>query len=154
MVKEGQAVCRFLAPNLKYEKECQALEKKAIDQKLGCKWGNFQKELFSDSKTQLKKDEIVQACKAKNYIGQRKYVEGFVVAVTRSKKNNIFLNFERPYPNQCFSAVIFASSLHRFPKDPEILYLKKKVRVFGEIKEYKGKPEIILESQNQIEILE
>jgi len=28
------------------------------------------------------------------------------------------------------------------------------VRVFGKVKEYQGKPEIILENQNQVEILE
>jgi DNA/RNA endonuclease YhcR with UshA esterase domain len=33
-------------------------------------------------------------------------------------------------------------------------FLFKKVRVFGKVKEYQGKPEIILENQNQIEVLE
>ena len=144
LVKEGEAVCRFLKPNLKYKEVCEKLEKEAIKKKIGCKW---KKEIKGEYQT-------ISACKAKNYIGEIAFVEGNVVSTYRSAKNNIFLNFERPYPNQCFSAVIFSSNLSKFPENPEKIYDKKKVRVFGKIKEYRGKPEIILESQNQIEILE
>lgn len=143
LVEKGEAVCRFEPPNLKYQKECEEKEKKAREKKLGCKW---QERKFTE--------KAIEACKAKNYIGQRKVIEDYVVSTFRSKKNNVFLNFGKPYPNQCFSAIIFGSALHRFPFDPEVFYLKKKVRIFGEIKEYKGRPEIIIENPNQIELIE
>lgn len=145
LIKEGEAVCRFLEPNLKYKERCQKLEKEAIKKKVGCKW--------AERKLEKPEVEIVSACQAKKHIGKIVFVEGKVVSTYRSPKNNIFLNFERPYPNQCFSAVIFSSALSRFPKDPEDFYFQKRVRIFGEIKEYKGKPEIILESERQIEII-
>jgi DNA/RNA endonuclease YhcR with UshA esterase domain len=76
------------------------------------------------------------------------------VGVHRSKKNHIFLNFEKPYPNQCFTAVIFASTLYsNFGSFNERSYLGKTVQVSGFIKEYKGKPEIILNYPDQIKVL-
>ena len=63
-----------------------------------------------------------------------------------------FLNFHKDY-SRFFTAVIFASAFSRFPVTPESYYLGKKVRVSGYIKEYRGKPEIILEYPDQIEIL-
>jgi endonuclease YncB( thermonuclease family) len=39
MVKEGEAVCRFYSPNIKYKDKCQEMEKAAIKEKRGCKWG-------------------------------------------------------------------------------------------------------------------
>lgn len=38
MVQDGEAICRFLAPNTKYQKECQAMEKSAMKERKGCKW--------------------------------------------------------------------------------------------------------------------
>jgi micrococcal nuclease len=52
-----------------------------------------------------------------------------------------------------FTAIIFASVFSRFPANPENYYHGKKVRVSGKIKEYQGKPEIILNNPAQIEIL-
>jgi micrococcal nuclease len=144
LVKEGEAVCRFQKPNLKYREICEKLEKEAIENKVGCKW---------KGKVESKKIKVISACKAKKHIGEIVFVEGKVVSTYRSTKDNVFLNFEKPYPNQCFSAVIFNSNLSKFPEKPEEFYQDKKVKVFGEIREYKGKPEIILESQNQIEVL-
>jgi len=54
---------------------------------------------------------------------------------------------------QRVTAVIFASAFPRFPANPENYYYGKKVRVSGNIKEYNGKPEIILNDPSQIEIL-
>ena len=38
MVKEGEAICRFYAPNLKYKENCEKIEKISIREKRGCKW--------------------------------------------------------------------------------------------------------------------
>jgi len=145
LVKEGEAVCRFLAPNFKYEKECQLLEKEAIEKKVGCKWS---KEVLGEN------IKTVFACKTKKHIGETVFVEGKIVSVFRSKKNNVFLNFEKDYPHQCFTAVIFSSDLYRFPENLEKIFEGKRVRVFGKIQEYKKKPEIILQTPSQIEILD
>jgi len=62
------------------------------------------------------------------------------------------LGFEKAYPNQCLTAVIFSSDLYKFVQSPEDYYSNKTVRIMGKVKEYEGRPEIILETPNQIEI--
>ncbi len=87
---------------------------------------------------------------AKHY-GEYATVEGTIVATHNSGKA-CFLNFHPDY-KRYFTAVIFASAFPRFPANPESYYYGKKVRVSGYIKEYKGKPEIILNDPSKIEIL-
>ncbi|MBC7074065.1 thermonuclease family protein [Candidatus Parcubacteria bacterium] len=140
LVQEGLAVCRNDSRELKYERECKEKEREAIEKKIGCKWQEIQ---FSNVKK-------VSACAAKKYYGERVLVEGKVVQITQSKNNTLFLNFEKKYPHQCFSAVIFSADLQRFPKDLREKLLNKTVKIFGPIQEYKGKPEIILKHPNQI----
>jgi len=54
---------------------------------------------LTDDKTGLK---VIGAYQAGNYYGKEVIVEGKVVDTYRLKKNNVFLNFGKPYPNQCF----------------------------------------------------
>jgi len=50
--------------------------------------------------------------------------------------------------------VIFPDAWPKFPGPPEELFLDKKVRVKGLVKEYQGAPEIIVEEPEQIEVVE
>ncbi|MDD8019915.1 MAG: OB-fold nucleic acid binding domain-containing protein [Acidobacteriota bacterium] len=88
---------------------------------------------------------------AADYYGQTVRVRGKVVAANNTGKV-CFLNFHRNW-KRYFTVVIFASSFSRFPESPEKLYLNKDIRVYGRIKEYQGKPEIIVDSPEQIEII-
>jgi hypothetical protein len=94
----------------------------------------------------------IDACQARNYYGKEVIVEGRVVANYLSKKNNLFLNFGNPYPNQCFSVVIFNFDLSKFGVGSEKYYDQKTVRIRGKIQEYQGRPEIILKEPLQIEV--
>ncbi|MER2598546.1 MAG: phospholipase D-like domain-containing protein [Caldilineales bacterium] len=85
------------------------------------------------------------------YLGQRLVVEGEVVRVYNSGKA-AFLNFAEQYQGQ-FSVVIFAADFGQWPKPPDEVYLGQRVRVRGKIKEYKGAPEMVVESPQQIEIV-
>lgn len=88
---------------------------------------------------------------AASYYGQTVRVRGTVVAANNTGKV-CFLNFHRNW-KRYFTAVIFASDFDRFPGPPEKLYLNREVRVYGLVREYQGKPEIIVESPEQIEII-
>lgn len=88
---------------------------------------------------------------ADKYYGSSMTVEGEIV-LARNTGKVCFLNFHRNY-KRYFTAVIFESDFSRFPSSPEEYYLNKKVRVRGLIKEYNGKPEIVLNSPSQIEII-
>ena len=142
----------------KYKEEITLAEKEAISKKVGCKWGSPKSaeaaslasfENITSEKTGLEK---VFACNAGNYYGKEMIVEGKIVAAYRSKTNTVFLNFEKAYPNQCFTGVIFSSDLYKFVQKPETYYVDKTVRIRGKIKEYQGKPEIILNDPSQIEV--
>ncbi len=88
---------------------------------------------------------------AGNYYGQKVRVRGRVVAASNTGRV-CFLNFHRNW-RRYFTVVIFASSFDRFPEPPEKYYLGREIRVLGVVKEYRGKPEIVVESPEQIEIL-
>jgi len=88
---------------------------------------------------------------AENHYGKYMTVDGMIVSAKCLPKV-CFLNFDRDY-RKTFTAVIFASDLSKFPPNPDLYFLNKKVRVTGIIKEYKGKPEIILKKPDQIKIV-
>lgn len=103
-----------------------------------------------DKASPQKSGNVISWEDAGSHIGEYVTVEGTVVAAYNSGKA-CFLNFHPNY-RIYFTAVIFASSFNRFPSNPERYYLNKRVQVTGRIKEYKGKPEIILNDPSQITI--
>ncbi|MEE9117019.1 MAG: OB-fold nucleic acid binding domain-containing protein, partial [Calditrichia bacterium] len=88
---------------------------------------------------------------AGNYIGKYMSVEG-KIARTHNSGKACFLNFHNNW-TRYFSLVIFDNVFHRFPEKPEEFYLDKFVRVTGKIKMFRGRPEIVLNSPEQIEII-
>ncbi len=88
---------------------------------------------------------------AKHY-GKYCTVEGTIV-LTKNTGKVCFLNFHRNW-RKYFTVVIFADYFADFPPHPETYYMKKSVRVTGLIKKYKGKPEMIIDSPAQIEVLD
>lgn len=154
LVKEGLVIARLSPENVKYREEITAAEKEARENRIGCKWGGLEPNETQWSKltSNITGLRVINACDARNYIGKEKIVEGQIVDGYKSRTNTVFLNFEKPYPNQCFTAVIFSSNLVNFPENPQNYYKGKIVRVRGIIKEYEGKPEIILKNSSQIEI--
>jgi len=82
------------------------------------------------------------------HVGETVSVRGRVVAVFTSRNYNVFLNFDRPYPNQTFQGVIFRAATAAFGNPRQ--YEGQEVVVTGRIKLYNGKPEIILDSPSQI----
>jgi DNA/RNA endonuclease YhcR with UshA esterase domain len=95
--------------------------------------------------------ETIAAKETGDYIGKNVIVKGYVADVVIRPKVN-YLNFDKKYPDQTFTAVIF-------PKDAEnfndlYAYKNKNVRVKGKIELYRGKPQIIINTPEQIEITE
>lgn len=72
--------------------------------------------------------------------------------VSKSEDATTFLNFQKPYPNTPFTAVIFASSLDKFNFSPSEYYKGKNICVTGKVKIFKGKPEIVISSPDQIKL--
>ena len=93
---------------------------------------------------------VVSDTEAAAHVGQMATVQGLVADVYVSQKGDVFLNFENPYPNEVFSGVVFASSAGQFGDLTS--YQGKQVQVTGVIRLYKGRPEIILQSPDQLRI--
>lgn len=106
---------------------------------------------FPESQQPISPTQVIPWQDAAKYYGKYITVEGTIIATHNSGKA-CFLNFHPDY-NRYFGVVIFESAFSCFPKNPENYYYGKKVRVSGVIKEYKGKPEIILDDPSQIKIL-
>src|ERR1700676_3798045 len=94
----------------------------------------------------------LSASEAKEHFGENATVCGDVVSTrfaASSKGQPTFLNFDKPYPNQIFTVVIWGSNRSKF-KTPEEDYKDKKICVFGKITAYDGLPEIIADDPKQI----
>lgn len=88
---------------------------------------------------------------AGDHIGEEAIVTGKVVDAYNSGKA-CFLNFHEDWRNH-FSVVIFAKNFNRFDGPPETIFKGAEVRVRGEIKEFQGRSEIIVDGPDQIEIV-
>jgi micrococcal nuclease len=144
MLKQGYAEARYLPDPLReyYIK----LEMKAEIAKAGL----WSKNIFQPRSNLKWEDKIpiIDWSDAENYYNQYVIVRGTIVD-TFNSGTVCFLNFDT---NQFFTAVIFASDFLGFPFIPEIFYLGKPVYIIGIIKEYKGSPEIIVKTPQQIRI--
>ncbi len=151
MVSSGIAVARF---SKKYNQEIALAEKDAQKNNIGCKWKKTNKKTNYTWRNLLPKKglKLVQACQTNKYIGKKVIIEGMVAEVFVSKNGNVFLNFSKPYPDQCFSVVIFKELAEKFDKNIENRYYRRKVRILGIVKEYHNRPEIVLTDPSQIEI--
>ena len=56
------------------------------------------------------------------------------------------------YPDNPFTFVIFAENRKKFNYKPEEFLVDKQVCVTGEIKEFRGKPQIIVTDSTQVKI--
>ena len=89
---------------------------------------------------------------ASAHIGQTATVCGVVASAKyayRSKGQPTLLNLDEPYPRQIFTALIWGNDRPAFGA-PETTYSGKNICVTGRIKNYRGKPEIIVRTPSQI----
>ncbi len=92
----------------------------------------------------------VSAAQAAAHIGKQVTVTG-VVAQVSIRPSRVFLNFDKAYPNNEFTAVIRANLTNEFDDLPGLK--GKPVAVKGKLVEYNGKPEMELTSKSQLKLL-
>jgi hypothetical protein len=63
-----------------------------------------------------------------------------------------FLNFDAPYPDQSFTAIIWGNNRHLWEHPPEQLYADRRVCVTGSIRLHEERPQIIVRSPGRIAI--
>jgi hypothetical protein len=85
---------------------------------------------------------------AASHVSQTVTIQGTVSGVHVSDKGTVFINFGPPYPNQDFTAVIFASAAPQFGDVKR--FTGRKLSVTGPISVWKGKPETIVRAPSQL----
>ena len=79
-------------------------------------------------------------------VASTKYVES-------AKGKPTYLNFDHPYPNQTFTAIVTEGARAKFKDAPETTFKEKNVCVTGLISaNSRGKPQIMIEDPSQIRI--
>jgi len=91
----------------------------------------------------------ISASQAAAHVGKSATVTGAVAQVTIREKL-VYLNLDKPFPDSPFSAVIFARSTNQFDNLPALK--GRNVEITGMIEEYRGKPQIVLESKSQLKV--
>jgi hypothetical protein len=92
------------------------------------------------------------ATEAKDHIGETATVCGQVASTrfaSSTKGRPTFLNLDKPYPDQIFTALIWGENRAKFGK-PEDDYKDKHICVTGKITEYRGAPEIVVSEPEQV----
>jgi len=72
--------------------------------------------------------------------------------VSTGKSETTHINFGEPFPRHSFSLVIFQRDAESFSYKPAEYLANKKLCITGEVKMYKGKPEIIVNNEKQIRV--
>lgn len=109
--------------------------------------------IFAVSVSAAMQNKLTPADAAK-HIGEQATVCGTVASARyaeRSNKKPTFLNLDKAFPNQIFTAVIFEADRAKFG-EPEKELLNKKICVSGKIQEFQGKPEIVLTDEKQLKV--
>jgi hypothetical protein len=82
----------------------------------------------------------LSASEAKQHVGEQAIVCGIVETARfaeRTRGQPTFLNFDKPYPDQIFTVVIWGENRSKFGS-PEAKYSRKRICVAGTIKEYRN----------------
>ena len=92
----------------------------------------------------------ITTAELKSSIGNKVILKAYIADVTVREKV-AYLNFDGKYPKNTGSVTIFAANFDKFGDMTK--YKNKNVEVTGYLSEYQGKPQIILNSPEQIKIL-
>ena len=98
-----------------------------------------------------KKSDVLPASDAKSKVGDTVTIEAKVAEVNKTEKI-VRINLGARFPKQELTLVIFSANFSKF-EDVEKLE-GKTVRVTGKITEYQKRPQIVLETKEQLKVQE
>jgi DNA/RNA endonuclease YhcR with UshA esterase domain len=106
------------------------------------------------SKTEPAKAEEpakIGAAEAAKYVDKTMIVTGKVAQVT-IRERLVYVNLDKAFPDSPFTLVVFARATNQFG---DLSKLKdKNVEAKGKVEDYRGKPQIVLSSSNQLTVIE
>ena len=96
----------------------------------------------------LAETQTISPADAKTHVGQIVTVEGAVGNISAGRTGTTFIDVGGRFPDNNFAAVIFAADRSKFPDLKA--FDGKIVDITGPVSLYRGKPEIILKSADQM----
>lgn len=90
--------------------------------------------------------KIYTTLEAKDHIGDSIYVKGVVSEIYTSEKGNITVVFDKGYPEETFSFIVFK----KYNIDAHLIKIGSVVTVYGWIISGNDKPQMWLQKQSQI----
>jgi DNA/RNA endonuclease YhcR with UshA esterase domain len=95
--------------------------------------------------------KTISAAESDKHYDETLTVTGKVAQVS-IRPSMAYLNFDKSYPSNLFTAVIYARATNKFASLPKLA--GKDVAVTGKVVKFRSKPEMILENTNQLVVLE
>ncbi len=92
------------------------------------------------------------AAQARDHIGENTTICGVVASAkfaAQTKGTPTFLNLDQPYPAHIFTVMIWGNDRPKFSK-PEVIYKGKRLCVSGIIKDFRGRPEVVVTDPGQL----
>ncbi len=96
--------------------------------------------------------DVIPASEAGDHVGQAQTVEG-VVTQAHTEGDNLVLELAPP-EEKGFRVVLVIGLFSDVPRHPERLYVDKRVQASGIIQRFHGRPEMIVESASQIQVVD
>jgi endonuclease G len=97
---------------------------------------------------------MFNSIQAKYQVGSTATVCGTVVATHRSKKDAVYLNFDRRFPNNAFYATVWKDRQNNFSYELEKELLNRRVCVTGKVTVYDEVARLSINSENQVIFLD
>jgi len=89
---------------------------------------------------------------AASSIGQTVKVCSMVYGTKELKSGMTFINLGAAYPNSPLTLVIYGDDISNFKQNPSVYYDGKKICITGKVSDYKGKPQIVIHREDQIQV--
>lgn len=151
LLREGYARLFIVPPDIKYMELFKKATREARVEFRGL-WGWWESLVWEKKSSSGQKIEnnipLISWEEAEKYIGQEVIVEGKIVG-THDTGEVIFLNFHPEFWDT-LSVVIFDEELNKFDYNPAEYLLDKEVMIKGQVREYNGAPEIIVDDPLQV----
>jgi len=107
---------------------------------------------LSSSTVMAQAQDVVRAHEAINHVGKLAMVCGLVASADYrrdTRGDQTYLNFDKLYPDQDFTAIIYGTDRRSFDIAPETLR-GYKVCVYGKVGAFRGQAQIVLKRQEQL----
>jgi endonuclease G, mitochondrial len=117
---------------------------------------DYQEEIDSAALKNFGKGKL-NTTQAKDHIGKYTTICGKVVSikfVENGKGNPTYINLDKKFPDQQFTVVIYGEARSTFSYIPDEKLMDKTICVKGKIGQYKEIPQIVVNEEEQIEIME